>query len=61
MTFSAVKRKKEMAFLLSKVSVAFMLSVMSCLAVYCATGDNKTAKQPSSSVVQYVVLYCIQI
>ena len=41
-----------MAFLMSQVSVVFMLCVMSYLAVSCAADqDNKTAKQTSSIVV----------
>lgn len=40
-----------MAFLMSQVSVAFMLYVMLHLAVSCAAEDNKTAKQTSSTVV----------
>ena len=42
---------EEMAFLMSQVSVAFMLYVMSYLAFNCAAEDNKTAKQTSSIVV----------
>ena len=40
-----------MAFLMSQVSVVFMMCVMSYLAVSCAAEDNKTVKQSSSIVV----------
>ena len=49
--FPAGKHEGEMSSLSSLVSVAFMLYVMSYLAVNCAAVENKTAKQTSSSLV----------
>lgn len=49
-TFSVADREQDMTFT-SKVSVVFMLYLMSKLAVYSAAEDNKTAKQPSPLVV----------
>ena len=42
---------EEMPFPMSQVSVAYMLYVMSYLAVNCAAEENKTAKPTSSIVV----------
>ena len=49
--FPTGKHEGEMSSLMSLVSVAFMLYVMSYLAVNCAAEENKTAKQTSSIVV----------
>ncbi len=59
--FLRSKYKEEMTFIMSKVSVALMLNVMSYLAIYCAAEDSKTAKETLSILKSRLCTYSIQI